>query len=286
MQSTDMAVVISSSQNEIAEMAERGLDITSHRRRMVEEDLDENFKNPANPLRIAFVCAMWTTGFDVPSCSTIYLDKPMRNHSLMQTISRANRVFPEKNNGVIVAYVDVFRDLQKALALYAVTGGIGKGAIDTGVLPIEEKAVLVDELRDAVDDAVSYCSNRGVLLGALTGLQGFEFVQAAGDAVEQLIVNDEEKAAFLDHAKLVDRLFKAILPDPSASEFGPMRGVLVHLSRTIADFSPRVDVSPVLRRVEQLLDDSVAAKAYVIHEDRAPYQIDLNDVDWQALEQT
>ncbi|PZS02829.1 MAG: DEAD/DEAH box helicase, partial [Chloroflexi bacterium] len=252
MRSTDMAVVISSAQNEIAEMAERGLDIVPHRRRMVEEDLDEKFKDPAGPLRIAFVCAMWTTGFDVPSCSTIYLDKPMRNHSLMQTISRANRVFPEKNNGVIVAYVDVFRDLQKALALYAVTGAIGKGAI--GALPIEEKSVLVDELRGAVDDAYVYCSHRGVLLGALTALQGFDFVQAAADAVEQLIVNDEEKAAFLDHAKLVDRLFKAILPDPSASEFGPMRGVLVHLARTIADFSPRIDVSPVLRRVEQLLD--------------------------------
>ena len=96
-------------------MRERGLDIKPHRKRMVEEKLEEKFKDPQDPLGIAFVCAMWTTGFDVPSLSTVYLDKPLRNHTLMQTITRANRVFPEKNNGLIVAYVDVFRNLQKAL---------------------------------------------------------------------------------------------------------------------------------------------------------------------------
>jgi type I restriction enzyme, R subunit len=73
---------------------------------------------PRRPLPLVFVCAMWMTGFDVPSCSTIYLDKPMRNHTLMQTIARANRVFREKVNGLIVDYVGVFRNLQKALAIY------------------------------------------------------------------------------------------------------------------------------------------------------------------------
>ena len=94
-----------------------------HRKRMIEEDLDDKFKDAQDPLRLVFVCAMWMTGFDVPSCSTIYLDKPMRNHTLMQTIARANRVFPGKNNGLIVDYVDVLRNLRKALAIYASTGG-------------------------------------------------------------------------------------------------------------------------------------------------------------------
>src|ERR1051326_2792113 len=123
-------------------MAVRGLDIKPHRKRMVEEDLEGKFKNAQDPLRIAFVCAMWTTGFDVPSLSTVYLDKPLRNHTLMQTITRANRVFPEKNNGLIVAYVDVFRNLQRALAIYAA----GTAATD---LPVEEKGALVDALREA-----------------------------------------------------------------------------------------------------------------------------------------
>jgi type I restriction enzyme, R subunit len=281
MHATDMAVVISSSQNEIAEMTERGLDIRPHRKRMVEQDLEEKFKDPADKLRIAFVCAMWTTGFDVPCCSTIYLDKPMRNHTLMQTISRANRVFPDKTNGIIVAYVDVFRDLQKALALYAVSGGIDRGA-----LPIEEKAVLVDELRIAIDEAIGYCADRGVSLAVLTGVGGFEFVGAAQDAVELLIVNDEEKAAFLEQARLVDKLFKAILPDGRAAEFGPIRAVLKYLADHIANLNLPVDVSPVLRRVEQLLDESVAARAYVIKEGDDGSHIDLNDVDWDALQRT
>ena len=78
MRSTDMAVVISQSQNEIATMAKRGIDIRPHRKRMLEERLEDKFKDPQDPFRIAFVCSMWTTGFDVPSLSTIYLDKPLR----------------------------------------------------------------------------------------------------------------------------------------------------------------------------------------------------------------
>ena len=129
-----MAVVISQSQNEIADMAKRGLDIKPHRKRIVEEALEDKFKDALDPLRIAFVCSMWTTGFDVPSLSTMYLDKPLRNHTLMQTITRANRVFPEKNNGLIVAYVDVLRNLQQALAIYAAGGKPGQ-------VPVEEKGL-------------------------------------------------------------------------------------------------------------------------------------------------
>ena len=94
-----MAVVVSQAQNEVADMAELGSDITPHRRKMNDEDLDTRFKDSDDPFRLVFVCAMWLTGFDAPSTSTIYLDKPMRGHTLMQTIARANRVFPDKDNG-------------------------------------------------------------------------------------------------------------------------------------------------------------------------------------------
>jgi type I restriction enzyme R subunit len=96
MESTDMAVVVSPSQNEAEDLMNKGVDIIPHRRRMATEDLAKKYKDPEDSFRIVFVCAMWMTGFDVPSCSTIYLDKPMRNHTLMQTIARANRVFPDK----------------------------------------------------------------------------------------------------------------------------------------------------------------------------------------------
>ena len=118
MRSLDMAVVVSQSQNEIDDMRQKGLDILPHRERMMREDLETKFKNPTDPLRLVFVCAMWITGFDVPSISTIYLDKPMKNHTLMQTIARANRRADGKTSGVIVDYVGVFQNLQKALAVY------------------------------------------------------------------------------------------------------------------------------------------------------------------------
>lgn len=179
MRGTDMAVVISQSQNEVGEMAERGLDIKPHRKRMVEEDLEGAFKDAQKPLRIAFVCSMWTTGFDVPSCSTIYLDKPMRNQSLMQTITRANRVFPGKNNGLIVGYVDVLGNLHKALAIYASAGALG-----TGQLPVEEKTALVDALRDAVDELRDFCRARDVDLDHITTLRKFEWIEALKDVTD------------------------------------------------------------------------------------------------------
>ena len=125
MISTDMAVVVSASQNEITDLAEKGVDIVPHRKRMVEEDLDVKFKDPEDPLRVVFLTAMWLTGFDAPATTTIYLDKPMRNHTLMQTIARANRVSQGKQAGEIIDYIGVFRNLQEALAVYGSGSGGG-----------------------------------------------------------------------------------------------------------------------------------------------------------------
>src|SRR5881409_987152 len=126
-----MAVVVSQGQNEVADLERLGLDIRPHRARMLAEQLDDRFKDPRDPLRLVFVCQMWMTGFDAPSCSTVYLDRPMRNHTLMQTIARANRVFPGKHSGLIVDYANVFASLERALAIY----GAGKD----GKSPVKDK---------------------------------------------------------------------------------------------------------------------------------------------------
>ena len=278
MRSTDMAVVISQSQNEIAEMAERDIDIKPHRKRIVEENLEEKFKDAEDRLRLAFVCSMWTTGFDVPSLSTVYLDKPLRNHTLMQTITRANRVFPEKNSGLIVAYVDVFRNLQKALAIYAIGGKAGE-------VPVEEKGALVDALRSAVDDLRAFCASREVDLDGLGKLKGFELVAAGRETVEMLMVDDEEKTAFLSRASLVNRLYKAILPDTRANEFSRLRAVTKFLADAIAEYTERPDVGGVMGRIEQLLDESIAANEYLIPENEAEALFDLGAVDWAGLEE-
>lgn len=96
VEETEVCVVVSSEQNEVKKFKELGLDIETHRKKMVERDLETEFKDEDNPFRLAFVCAMWITGFDAPCVSTVYLDKPIQGHTLMQTIARANRVYDDK----------------------------------------------------------------------------------------------------------------------------------------------------------------------------------------------
>jgi type I restriction enzyme, R subunit len=140
-----------------------GLDIVPHRKRMNEQKLDEKFKDSNDPFRLVFLCAMWLTGFDAPSCSTIYLDKPMRNHTLMQTIARANRVFPGKHSGLIVDYANVFASLERALAIY------GKGR--DGSTPVRDKKQLVEMLRNALKEASVFCDQKGVSLAEIESVQ-------------------------------------------------------------------------------------------------------------------
>lgn len=282
MESTDMAVVVSQGQNEITDMKAKGLDIVPHRKRMVNEDLETKFKDPDDPFRIVFVCAMWMTGFDAPSCSTIYLDKPMKNHTLMQTIARANRVWKEKTNGLIVDYIGVFRDLQKALAIYGTGAG---GTAAPGETPVQVKAELVAHLRARIGETVGFCTQCGVNVDGLIVAEGFEFIKLRDDSVELLLASPDTKTKFLAFATDVDRLFKAILPDPSANEFGPYRAVLVNLEKKIRSLTPPADISAVMGAVEDLLDESVAAKAYVIRaaEDEDAHRVvDLANVDFDA----
>jgi type I restriction enzyme R subunit len=283
MEAIDMAVVVSQSQNEMADMAARGLDIVPHRKRMNSEDLEEKFKDPDNPLRLVFVCAMWITGFDVPSCSTLYLDKPMRNHTLMQTIARANRLAPGKEAGLIVDYVGVFRSLQKALAVYA--GPFSAGGDDT---PIVDKAVLVEVLKHTLEEAQAYCKLRGIDPGAIPEAGGFIPVSLLDDAVEALIKTDEEKKQFLQIASHVVRLYKAILPDPKASAFAPGVVLLSVIAEKIRALTPAADISEVMGEVEALLDASIAAEGYVIRSPQTKFSIgaglvDLSTIDFKAL---
>lgn len=279
MKETDMAVVVSQGQNEIAEMAEKGLDIRPHRKRMVEEDLETKFKNPDDPFRMVFVCAMWMTGFDVPSCSTLYLDKPMRNHTLMQTIARINRVFPGKVSGLIVDYAGVFRNLERALAIYGTGGG--------GDKPVQDKSALVAALRQALAETRGLCQEYGVDLTAIRTAEGFARVGLLDDAVEGLVASEEIKRRYLDLANTVQRLYKAVLPDPTAREFAAEVTPVLVIAEKIRALTPPADISLVMQQVEDLLDRSIATEGYIIQEPSAPYGdkhwIDLSIIDFEKL---
>ncbi len=277
---TDMALVVSPGQNEIQHMKMLGLDIEPHRRRMNESQpgLDERFKDSKDPLRMVFVCAMWLTGFDAPSCSTVYLDKPMRNHTLMQTIARANRVFPGKHSGTIVDYANVFASLEKALAIY----GAGKG----GKTPVRDKHQLVEELRRAVTDATAFCADHGVLLGAVESLPvgSLERLQSLEDVMNALISPDPLRRDFLAHERLVSTLYRAVKPDPATLEFASRVACLSAVADAMrAKLNPNpTDISRVIDAINELLDRSIVAPEIP---DRGLPPIDLSRIDFKALTQ-
>lgn len=281
METTDMAVVVSQSQNELKMLDDQGLDIRPHRERMNREDLAEKFKDANDPLRLVFVCAMWMTGFDAPSVSSVYLDRPMKNHTLMQTIARANRVFPEKDNGLIVDYVGVFRNLEKALVIY--------GAANTGESPIEIIDALAAELDAAVADLISFCSGVGVGLISMRDAEGFDHIAKRDAAVEALLVDEETRNDFSAKARQVRKLFKALLPNTKAAAQQRTVAAIRVLHERIIEVTrpPEADISSVHDAVDALLDRSVGAEEYVIRaaaEGTKPDPlIDLSLIDFDGL---
>jgi type I restriction enzyme, R subunit len=260
---TDMALVVSPGQNEIEEMRRLGLDIVPHRKRMNEEALDEKFKDPEDPLRLVFVCAMWLTGFDAPSCSTIYLDKPMRNHTLMQTIARANRVFPGKHSGLIVDYANVFASLERALAIY------GKGS--AGTRPVRDKQQLVNDLRLSIAGATMFCAQHGIDLARIESIPSgsMDRLGLVSNAVERFISPDPLRKEFLGHERLVATLYRAIKPDPAALEFFLRATNLATIAGVIRERTGEGqygDITGIMASINKLLDESIAADGYRIRE--------------------
>ena len=281
MQTTDMAVVVSQGQNEVEDLKAKGLDIVPHRQRMLKDSLDEKFKDETDNLRLVFVCAMWITGFDVPTCSTIYLDKPMRAHTLMQTIARANRVAPGKQSGLIVDYVGIFRALQSALATYArpAAGGGPEGG------PILDKAELVAALQSALNEVAGFAQMRGVTLETIAAAQGFVRIGLIDDAVEAILATEADKKHFLQLASRVARLFKAILPDPLANDLVPLSVLVSYLAAKIKALGDPPDITAVMGDVETLLNDSIATEGYRIGPASHPQAlVNLSEIDFAALQ--
>ncbi|MHB1361831.1 MAG: type I restriction enzyme endonuclease domain-containing protein, partial [Thermoleophilia bacterium] len=205
-------------------------------------------------------------------------DKPMRNHTLMQTIARANRVFGEKVNGLIVDYIGIFRSLQRALAIYGTAVG---GALGEGDWPVQDKSALVAELGKAIEETKAFCAELRIDTKALAAAEGFDFIKLRDDAADTIVAKEESKKRFLSLADNVNRLFRAILPDKAANEFGPARALFSVIADKIRSDAPEVDVTEVVESVDRLLDDSIAAAGYIIS--ASDNAIDLSKIDFDAL---
>jgi type I restriction enzyme R subunit len=276
---TDMAVVVSQSQNEVADMREKGLDIRPHRQRMMKEDLATKFKDPNDPFRIVFVCAMWFTGFDAPSISTLYLDKPMKNHTLMQTMARANRVFKDKPSGTVVDYIGIFRSLQKALAIYGDPGG------DEGKSPIKNIAGLVEDLRKLLIKVEEFLEANEITIQAFIDADPstFERSDLICDAANKLLITDKVTKKYTELFNEFIRLYKAVLPSQEAMEFAPQASILRVIAKRIQSLKPEVSIDHITDEIERLLDRSISPEGFGIDDEFKP--IDISKVDFEALKE-
>lgn len=288
MESTDMAVVVSSGLNDDERLARKGLDYQPHRERMVKENLDEKFKDPTDPLRIVFVCAMWLTGFDAPCVSTLYLDKPLKRHTLMQTIARANRVFPGKTAGQVVDYINIFGALQEALGVYGGSLEDEQGGYGPSDTPAESKQELLAQAKTALAEAITYLQSAGVDTAAILAADAAKLEkQMLIQAAVETLMEPKRLEQFAAHVRRINRIFKALLPDAAAVEFLAERALLNFLLKTILEgMGEQVDDDDVLHvvrtQVDALLDDAITT---IEIKPNLPSPVNIADIDFDALAQ-
>ena len=272
MRKTDMAVVVSEEAGEDEKFEHQGLDIRTHRLRIQTpdengHDVEYKFKNPKDPLRLVFVCSMWLTGFDAPTVSTMYLDKPMKDHTLMQTIARANRVTDflihskPKKNGLIVDYYNVFRNLKKAFASYG-GGSIGGGEGTGEDAPVQEKDKLYVLLQDALNDCNEWCKSIGIDLSIIAeSKMVFDKLGLFDEYADIIVGNEENKKQYIVYDNTIDALFEACKPEilGQRSEF-PLAAIIHYLREVIDGKADRGNLNSAKRRISQLLDESIVAQ--------------------------
>ena len=299
MRRVEMAVVISEEAGEEQKFADRKLDIKPHRERMNRldahmADIEGNFKDQEHPLQLVFVCAMWLTGFDAPTLSTLYLDKPTKDHTLMQTIARANRVTPwkingiEKKNGEIVDYYNVFRNMKKALKDYAQ----GEDGLDEA--PVRDKAALFALLDDAAEQALAYCAASGIgLREVLAGGDVFAKIGLFNGFADTLLASDELRRTFYVYENTVSSLYEACKPEVRGHDKVRVVAALAYLRGVTEALVEQLDIDKVMLRVSELLDESVVvnnAEGFKAKQLEAPYEVikrgrtwDLSKIDFDKL---
>ncbi|MCA6422652.1 MAG: type I restriction endonuclease subunit R [Flavobacterium sp.] len=284
---TEISVVVSHEQNEIDKFEAWGLDIEPHRLKMNTRNLEEDFKAENHPFRIAIVCAMWITGFDVKSLSTLYLDKPMKSHTLMQTIARANRVHEDKNNGLIVDYIETYKALLEALAIYGDSGSKGtpSGTEDVPVRPLEELIADLDETIQATELFLADdCKFKLIsIVNADDNLYRIKYIEEGYNA---LCKNDETRNKFGILAREVFKKYKALMPDKTIYDYKDKRDAINALYSLMNDKIDEADVTHIVSRVQNVVNESIESLNILMEQAEGYGQkIDLSGLDFKKIEE-
>ena len=267
MRETLMAVVISEEQGEVDKFRKWKLDILPHRKLMKEGylgangkriELEDAFKSEAHPFRVVFVCAMWLTGFDVPSLATLYLDKPMKAHTLMQAIARANRVSDGKPNGLIVDYCGILKSLRKALATFA--GARDDGTETGGVDPTRPNEELLEDLKTAITATRRFLTDRGASLDAILHSTGFARNAALVAIKEAVNANDETRKRFEIVAREVFSKFKSCLTLKGVNDCRADVSAIGLIYKSLQKDREAADISAIIQQLHQVVDGAIVPR--------------------------
>lgn len=283
---TEICVVVSSEQNEIQKFQKWNLDIEPHREKMNNQDLEVRFKDENDPFRFVIVCAMWITGFDVPTLSTLYLDKPLKSHTLMQAIARANRISEGKNNGLIVDYIETYTALLDALAIYGTGGdGGGTGGGEKPEPPVKPKEELILLLEEALTATETFLQDEvNFNLEELIKAEGLYKLAAMEKAVNAVYTTDETKRKFQVLAREVFKKYKALQPDKVLNEYARRKNAIDVIYTAIEDNIESADVSEIMKKIQDVIDTSISTIAAEPTQDTGKV-IDLSGLNFELLEQ-
>jgi len=208
------------------------------------EFLANRFRDPQDPLRMVLVRDMWLTGFDAPSLHTMYVDKPMRAHGLMQAIARVNRVFRDKPGGLVVDYLGLAHELKQALATYTESGGTGRTAIDQA----EAVAVMREKYEICCDLFHGFDWSRW------TAGSPEERLQLLPAALEHILAQEDGKDRLLRAVLELSRAFALAVPHEEALRirddvafFQAVRSVLV--KRAPGEVKPEEELDHAIRQI-------------------------------------
>ena len=278
MQETEMAVVVSQEQNEIQTFNKWGLDIKYHRSKIEKRELDKEFKDSANPLRVVFVCAMWLTGFDVKCLSCLYLDKPLKAHTLMQTIARANRVNEGKSNGLIIDYIGIVKALRKALADYTANIG-GQGGDD----PTVDKDKLIARILETISKAKAFLSDREFDLDDLIAASDFTKMALLQSAANAVCGTIEDKKSFSTYASELVRLMKYTDRDDvtgqTRKEYEAVSAIYSELQRK----RRHIDTTDLMIEINSIISEYVEINEPLADNNAEPRRFDISSIDFDLL---
>ena len=278
MKETEMAVVVSQEQNEIQTFQKWDLDIKTHREKMEKRELDKEFKDDNSRLRVVFVCAMWLTGFDVKTLSCLYIDKPMKAHTLMQTIARANRVSEGKTNGLVIDYIGIVKALRQALADYTANPG-GEG----GNVPTVDKQELIKQILKIIAEATYYLKEHDFELDSLIRAENFMKLEYLLEAANAMCETAEIRKTFCTYATTLLKLWKYLDREDITQEMKQQKDALEAIYKELQKKRQHADITDLSVAINEIVNEHLEIASTKVSDGGSGRKFDISGINFDLL---